>query len=206
MPATQAKIIAVGGGSGSGKTTLVDRLRGIVGDDDLLVLQMDHYYRDLSGLSQSERDKKNFDHPDAIDCGMLVGHLETLVAGKNIDRPSYDFATHTRKPSTTVVAPRPVIVLDGILALHYPDIRSQLDLSIFVDVDDDVRFIRRLRRDVSQRGRTMDSVMSQYLASVKPMHDQYVAPQKQVADIIVNWMDYNDGAVAMVAALVKTWI
>ena len=121
-------------------------------------------------------------------------------------RPSYDFASHTRLSASTEVKPARVIVLDGILTLHDPKLREIYDLSVFVDVDDDVRFLRRLRRDIGERGRTMDSVMSQYLATVKPMHDRFVAPQKHVADIIVSWMDYNDRAVAMLAGMVGSWL
>ena len=206
MPAKKAKIIAVAGGSGSGKTTLVNRLRAQVGESDLLVLQMDHYYSDLSGLSQTERDRCNFDHPDALDRNLMVDQLRRLAAGETVARPNYDFSTHTRKPEATTISSRPVIVFDGILALHFPEVCELIDLGIYVDVDDDVRFIRRLKRDITERGRTVDSVISQYMTSVKPMHDLHVATQKHVADIIVSWMDYNDSAVAMVAALTRTWL
>jgi uridine kinase len=197
-------LIGVSGGSGSGKTTLVSRLTNqFVTPSDLMVIQMDHYYRDLSHLSQAERDKRNFDHPDALDLELLQRHLEALSIGESVERPSYDFASHTRLQRTTPLLPAPVIIIDGILALHHPGIRSLLALSIYVDVDDDLRFIRRLRRDISERGRTVDSVIAQYLASVKAMHDSYVEPQKYVADIIVSWRDYNDRAVRMLSDMIR---
>ena len=204
--AVRPRLIAVAGGSGSGKTTFVERLKTAVGDRSLLVLSIDHYYRDLSPLSPAERDARNFDHPDAFDMDLMTRQLTDLVQGRAVERPTYDFATHTSRGLSVRLEPTPVIVLDGILALHWPELRQIADLKVFVDVDDDVRFIRRLRRDVSERGRTVDSVIGQYMATVKGMHDVYVAPQKLVADIIVSWMDYNDRAVAMVASMARGWI
>jgi uridine kinase len=203
-------MIAVSGGSGSGKTTLVGRLVGSVTADIaqnqlVQVLHLDHYYRDLSHLTPDERDRQNFDHPQAFDTELLRKHLTDLRSGDAIDRPTYDFASHTRRPETVRLSPAPVIVLDGILALHWPEVRDLLDLKIFVDVSDDVRFIRRLRRDINERGRTFEGVITQYLSSVKTMHDAFVAPQRNVADIIVSWEDYNDRAVAMLAGMVRTW-
>ena len=207
-PRIKPRLIAVAGGSGSGKTTLVGRLRRACGDagERMLVLQLDHYYQDLSPLPKAERDRRNFDHPDSFDTPLLLQQLTDLAAGKPVQRPTYDFATHARTGVEVTLQPQPVVVLDGILALHWPEIRKLLDLSVFVDVDDDVRFIRRLRRDVSERGRTVESVISQYLGSVKVMHDLFVAPQKGVADIIVSWMDYNDRSVEMLAGMARSWI
>jgi uridine kinase len=203
-------MIAVCGGSGSGKTTLVGRLVSSVLSEEaplgaVQVLHLDHYYRDLSHMLPEERNRQNFDHPHAFDMALLTQHLASLRGGKTIDRPTYDFASHTRHPEVVRIDPASVIVLDGILALHWAEVRDLLDLKIFVDVSDDVRFIRRLRRDVHERGRTVDSVIGQYLASVKTMHDTYVAPQRYVADIIVSWEEYNDRAVAMLAGMVRTW-
>lgn len=203
-------MIAVSGGSGSGKTTLVGRLVGSVTADTtqnpmVQVLHLDHYYRDLSHLSPEERDRQNFDHPQAFDTELLRKHLTDLRNGEAIDRPTYDFASHTRRAETVRLSPASVIVLDGILSLHWPEVRDLLDLKIFVDVSDDVRFIRRLRRDINERGRTFEGVITQYLSSVKTMHDAFVAPQRNVADIIVSWEDYNDRAVAMLAGMVRTW-
>lgn len=204
--ALQPKVIAVSGGSGSGKTTLVGRLRAAFGEKDLLILQLDHYYRDLAHLSAAERDQRNFDHPEAFDTELLLNHVSRLVAGQSIRRPTYDFATHTRTGVEVNLEPCPIVVLDGILALHWADIRKLLALAVYVDVDDDVRFIRRLRRDVTERGRTVESVINQYLGTVKVMHDTFVAPQKRVADIIVDWHEYNDRAVAMLAGMARTWV
>ena len=200
------KLIAVAGGSGSGKTTLVRRLEAAVGKDRVLVVSIDNYYLDLSGLPTTERDHRNFDHPSAIDSGLLTEHLRLLASGQSVQRPTYDFASHTRLSPPVTVAPAPVIVLDGILSLHWEPVRELCDLKVFVDVDDDVRFIRRLRRDISERGRTVDSVIHQYLGSVKEMHDRYVVPQKGVADIIVSWMEYNDRAIGMLAGRVGSWM
>lgn len=194
------RIMAVCGGSGSGKTTLVTRLCREHGSGDIMVLHMDHYYKDLSHLAPEVRDLQNFDHPDAFEMPLLRSQIAALREGRAIDRPTYDFATHTRTAETARLTPPRLIVLDGILSLHDPELRRMFDLKIFVDVDDDVRFIRRLRRDVVERGRTVDSVIGQYLASVKEMHDLYVAPQKFVADLIISWMSYNDRAVAMLNA------
>lgn len=202
------KIVAVCGGSGSGKTTLVNRLKAAVGgpNADVMVLQLDHYYLDLAHLAKEERDRRNFDQPEAFDYPLLTRHIAALAQGHGIDRPTYDFATHTRSGMTVPVKPAKVVILDGILTLANPELHKLYDLSVFVDVDDDVRFIRRLTRDIVERGRTMDSVIAQYLTTVKAMHDRYVAPQKHAADIIVSWMDYNDRAVGMLAGLVRDWL
>ena len=204
--AAKPKVIAVSGGSGSGKTTLVGRLRAACGDDGILVIQLDHYYSDLSHLPKDERDRRNFDHPQAFDTDLLHQHLAALTAGQQVERPTYDFASHTREGQAVTLNPAPVIILDGILALHWGEIRALCDLSVYVDVDDDVRFIRRLRRDISERGRSVDGVIKQYLETVKVMHDTFVAPQKHVADIIISWMDYNSRAVDMLAGTAKSWL
>jgi uridine kinase len=199
------RIIGLSGGSGSGKTTLAKRLTAAVGPGLVTVLGLDHYYLDLIDLPAAERDRRNFDHPDAFDVPLLERHLRQLVGGKPIERPTYDFATHTRRDAPVTIAPGPVVLVDGILALHWPELRRLYDLSIYVDVDDDVRILRRVRRDITERGRTIDSVSAQYLTSVKPMHDTYVEPQKLRADIIVSWMSMNDSAVGMLAGLVNNW-
>jgi uridine kinase len=202
---TSPRIIGLSGGSGSGKTTLATRLQAAVGPGMLTVVGLDHYYLDLIDLTPAERDLRNFDHPDAFDIPLLERHLRELVKGKAIERPTYDFATHTRREAAVTIQPASVIVVDGILALHWTEIRRLYDLSIFVDVDDDVRILRRIRRDITERGRTIDGVGKQYLDSVKPMHDAYVGPQKHLADIIVSWMAMNDRAVAMLAGMVHHW-
>jgi uridine kinase len=196
-------LIGLSGGSGSGKTTLVKRLTKALDGEDILVIQMDHYYLDLSHLSIEERDLKNFDHPDALDLELLVLHLKDLKTGKSIERPHYDFPSHTRSLEKTILKPSRVILVDGILSLHHPEMRRLFDLTIYVDVDDDLRFIRRLQRDIVERGRTMQSVIQQYLTSVKTMHDTFVEPQKYLADIIISWRDDNKRAVQMLKEMVR---
>jgi uridine kinase len=163
----------------------------------------DHYYKDLSQLPQSERDQRNFDHPDALDLELLRQHLELLQSGISIERPTYDFASHTRVAQSTLVEPTKVMIVDGILALHHSEIRRLFQLAIYVDVDDDLRFIRRLRRDITERGRTLDGVIQQYLTTIKLMHDSYVAPQKFIANMIISWRDDNDQAVRMLCDILE---
>ena len=169
------------------------------GKDDLLILAMDHYYRDFSPLSTEARNAVNFDHPDAFDWELLANHVEMLKKGESISRPTYDFKTHTRSSTSVFTAPKKAIVVEGILSLHDSKVRSLFDLSVFVDVCDDLRFIRRLRRDIKERGRSMDSVIDQYLDTVRPMHTQFIEPQRAVADIIIGWRDISDKAVKMLA-------
>ena len=200
------RVIAISGGSGSGKTTVVDRMKSCIDASQVLVLSLDHYYYDLSHLTAEERATRNFDHPSAFDQALLHTHLTDLLRGKSIARPTYDFATHTRTGETVDLRSHPVILVDGIFALHDEALRRLYDMGVYIEVSDDVRFIRRLGRDMRERGRSLDSVVNQYLATVKPMHDTYVAPQKRVADIIISWEQYNDRAIAMLAGLVRTWL
>lgn len=192
-------LVAVTGGSGSGKSTIVREVCAKCPDLEVLVVQQDHYYRDLSHLPPAERDAVNFDHPESLDMALIRVHLESLAAGREVDRPSYDFASHTRTSAVVRLVPKPVVMFDGILALHDPAIRRLFDISVFVDVPDDVRFIRRLRRDVRERGRSVDGVIDQYLASVKPMHDEFVAPTRRMADLVISWERWNDRSIAMLA-------
>lgn len=196
-------VIGVCGGSGSGKTTLVRRILELTGSQDILVLGLDHYYRDLSHLTSEQRDHCNFDHPDALDSNLLVSQVRDLIRGIPIDRPTYDFSSHVRLPDVVKLYPKPVMILDGILSLHWYELREVLDLKIFVDVSDDVRFIRRFQRDIRERGRTPEGVIRQYLSTVKAMHDQFVARQRSMADIIISWEDYNERAVNMLVGMIK---
>jgi uridine kinase len=196
-------IVGVSGGSGSGKSTIVDMLREKFGEEGLLVLNMDHYYKDLSHLTTSQRDATNFDHPQALDMDLLVSHVSMLKAGQAIKRPTYDFATHTRSSEEVTLAPIGAIVIDGILSLYDERLRALYNLSVYVDVDADLRFIRRLRRDMAERGRSMDSVVEQYLDTVKPMHDRYVTPQKAMADVIISWKHKSENAVKMLASVLS---
>lgn len=198
---TRPLIIGVVGGSGSGKTTVA---RAILEATDVAAafLDQDAYYADLAHLTLDERRQVNFDHPDALDNDLLVAHLEALAAGQAIDKPTYDFAAHTRAAGTVRVEPAPVVVVDGILLFVEPRVRALLDIKIFVDVADDIRFIRRMQRDVAERGRTMDDVVRQYLGSVRPMHLEFVEPSKRHADVIIPEGGHNRIGVEMVIARV----
>lgn len=179
------RIVGIAGGSGSGKTTVTAALMARLGASATL-LQQDWYYRDRSALSPEERAALNYDHPDAQETALLVEHLGVLRAGNTVAVPQYDFVTHTRRAETVLVAPCPWIVVEGINALAHERLRACCDLTVYVDAPADIRFIRRLQRDVAERGRTAESVITQYLAQVRPMHDLYVEPCKHVADLVLS--------------------
>jgi len=178
-------IIGVAGGTGSGKTTVSRVIRKRVGIKRIAYLQHDSYYKDLSHLSPAERDRVNFDHPDSLESSLLVGHLQQLLAGHTIQIPNYDFASHTRMSRTTQIQSKPVILVEGILIFVEPSLRNLFDMKIFVDTAADIRFIRRLSRDIKKRGRSRESVIKQWLSTVKPMHEKFVEPSKHWADIII---------------------
>lgn len=178
-------VIGICGGTGSGKTTVANKIVAEVGAGNVVFLQQDSYYRSLGDMPLELRRHINFDHPDTLDNDLLMNHLEILMAGESIDQPIYDFTTDTRTSMTRRIEPRPVIILEGILIFIHPELRSKMDVKIFVDTDADIRFIRRLQRDVQERGRTMMSVVEQYQATVRPMHLQFVEPSKRYADIII---------------------
>lgn len=196
-------MIGVAGGSGSGKTTIVRRLQEYCPESALLVFQLDHYYRDLAHLEPAERDLVNFDHPDALEMDLVAKHIQELAAGRSIDRPTYEFASHTRSSKVERLGPKDVVLVDGIFALYSPQVRQVLDCGIYVDVSDDVRFIRRLKRDVSERGRSNDGVIKQYLATVKPMHDQFVAPTKLLADMVIHWDNFNERTIELLGRMIR---
>ena len=189
--------IGIAGGSGSGKTTLAERLAEHFGDR-LSLLRHDDYYKAQSSLTLEERATLNFDHPDAFDTDLLIQHLDELRAGRDIDCPIYNYSLHDRDNATRKVRANEVIVLEGILIFENPELLRRLDIKIFVDTDADVRILRRLKRDVSERGRSMDSVISQYFATVKPMHEAFVEPSKRNADIIVPEGGMNRVALEMI--------
>lgn len=194
-------IVGVAGGSGSCKTTIVRLLAKKLTDlkTEPLLFELDHYYRDLSLLTKEERDATNFDHPDAYDNPLIISQLDRLSKGETIDRPTYDFVTHTRKAETVKLTPRAVIIIDGIMTLRSEAMRKLIDLKIWADVAEDLRFIRRLKRDVGERGRTIESVINQYLGSVRPMHREFVEPTKRFADFVLPWEDRNENAVELLA-------
>lgn len=196
-------IMGIAGGTGSGKT-LVARSVGDALGRRIALLGQDSYYIDRSNLSPAERDRINFDHPDAFDHDLLIEHLNQLAQGRPVEMPVYDYATHSRTGETVRVDPAPVIVVEGILVLAVPALRSLLDVKVFVDTDADVRFIRRLSRDIRERGRTPESVISQYLEVVRPMHLEFVEPSKRYADIIVPEGGYNTVAIDFLVSKLRT--
>jgi uridine kinase len=178
-------IIGISGGTGSGKTTVANRILESVSADEVVFIQQDSYYRNLKDLPLDYRQLANFDHPDAIDNDLLVHHVRKLKAGESVKLPIYDFRTHTRMDETLRIEPKPIVIVEGILIFAEPRLLEQMDVKVFVDTPDDIRFIRRLRRDIAERGRTIESVIEQYLATVRPMHMQFVEPSKRYADVII---------------------
>jgi uridine kinase len=196
-------ILGVAGGTGSGKTTVARSILDAVGKDRIALIEQDSYYRDVDWRSESDLLEHNFDHPAAVDNELLVAHLAALKAGHPIDVPIYDFVRHRRTARTRRVLPHPVILLEGILLFVEPDLRQLLDFKIFVDTDADLRLIRRLGRDISERGRSVQDVLRQYLETVRPMHLEFVEPSKRWADIIIPEGGENRAALEMVVARVE---
>lgn len=178
-------IIGIGGGTGSGKTSIARQLLTEYGPGEVVVLELDSYYRDLAHQPLEQRHHNNFDHPDSIDIDLLINNVSDLKRGETVSIPVYDFKTHTRVPESRTVTPHHVLVIEGILALHFRRLRELMDIRVYVETPDDVRFIRRLTRDTETRGRTTRMVIDQYLSTVRPMHNQFVAPTKFFADIII---------------------
>ena len=195
-------IVGVVGGSGSGKTTVAHAIAESV-EGGAVVLDQDAYYRDLAHLPLEERRRINFDHPDSIDTALFVAHLEALAAGEPVNKPTYDFAAHTRAAETVRIEPGRVVVVDGILLFVDPRLRRMFDLRIYVDVADDVRFIRRLLRDLTERGRSLESVIEQYLDTVRPMHLEFVEPSRRHADVIIPEGGQNRVGIEMILAHVQ---
>lgn len=195
-------VIGVAGGSGSGKSTVTDHIVNVVGKENVAILIQDNYYRDLSDLTPQDRRKVNFDHPDAFDWGLMLKHLDDLVNGLPVNMPIYDYARDTRSSEVIAVLPAPIIVVEGIFSLFDLAMCKLMSLRIFVDTADDIRFIRRLQRDIVERGRTTESVIKQYLESVRPMHRQFVEPSKRNAHIIIPH-GANRAALEMIVARVR---
>lgn len=197
-------VIGVAGGSGSGKTTVVRRIVESLGDDRVTVLDHDRYYHDRSDLRLEERAALNYDHPDSLDTDLLVAHVQELRAGRDVEIPVYDFARYARRNVTETAEARRAVIVEGILIYTDAALRDLMDVKVFVDTDDDTRFIRRLRRDVAERGRTMESVIEQYLGTVKPMHLEFVEPSKRYADIVIPRGGHNAVAIDMLLTLIRS--
>ena len=199
-------VLGIAGGSGSGKTTILDRiLRGPVGSAVSLIPH-DAYYLSRGDMPAHVCDSENWDHPDALDNDLFVRHLDDLKAGRAVDRPVYNFATHSRSHETVRLETRPVLLVDGILLFAIPAIRDRLDLKIFVDTPADLRIVRRLVRDLNERGRSVESVTDQYVTTVRPMHDQFVEPSRKAANVVIPWEYHNDQAVRMIEATIRDHI
>jgi uridine kinase len=178
-------IIGIAGGTGSGKTTVAQAIYDRVGRDRIEWISHDSYYRNFDGLSPEERARINFDHPDSLETELLTRHLDVLMKGSSVEVPVYDFATHSRKTDTQRAEPRKVIIVEGILVLAEPELRKRIDIKLFVDTPADIRFVRRLVRDIESRGRSLSSVVDQYMTTVRPMHEEFVEPSKRHADLII---------------------
>jgi uridine kinase len=196
-------VIGVAGGSGSGKTTVSRRIQEAVSVEHIAYMQHDNYYRDQSQLDRAQRALTNYDHPDSLETELMVQHLMALKAGRSIAMPIYDFTQDTRSNATQRVDPAPVILVEGILIFVEKELRDLMDVRIFVDTDADVRFIRRLRRDINERGRTLDSVVQRYMATVRPMHLEFVEPSKRYADVIVPRGGDNRVAMEMIVSRIQ---
>jgi uridine kinase len=196
-------VIGVAGATGSGKTTVARKILERVGAEHIAYIPHDAYYRDLSHLSPQEREQVNFDHPDSLETELLIKHLKELRAEQPVKTPVYDFTSHTRTQRTRLVNPARVILVEGILVFAERDLRRLFDVKLYVDTDADVRFIRRLRRDLEERGRTVESVCDQYLTTVRPMQLEFVEPSKRYADVIIPEGGFNEVAIDMVAARIR---
>lgn len=199
-------LVGVSGGSGSGKTTIARAIVASLPVESVSLVEHDAYYKDLTGLSIEERAQVNFDHPDSLDNELFVAHLDALRAGKAVEKPRYDFARHAREAVTDRVEPSAVIVVEGILVLALPAIRARLDVKLFVDTDPDIRLMRRVRRDIEQRGRTFAQIRQQYYETVRPMHLAFVEPSKRFADIIIPEGGENAVAREMILAMTQKFL
>ena len=199
----QPLVIGVAGGSGSGKTTVVRRIVESLDAARVTVLDHDRYYRDANDLRLEERAALNYDHPDSLETDLMVRHVGELRAGRSVEAPVYDFARYARLPTTETITPRGALIVEGILIYTDAALRALMDIKVFVDTDDDTRFIRRLQRDISERGRSVQSVIDQYLSTVKPMHLEFVEPSKRYADIIIPQGGHNAVAIDMLLTTIR---
>ncbi|ADD29115.1 uridine kinase [Meiothermus ruber] len=203
---SRAFVIGIAGGTGSGKTTVTEAVINAVGPEHVALLPMDNYYKDNTHLPFEERLKQSYDHPDAFDLELYLTHIRQIVAGQPVAVPVYSFKEYTRSSETILVKPAPVVVLEGIMLLVDATLRAEMNLKVFVDTDADVRFIRRLQRDIAERGRTVESVIAQYLEQVRPMHLSFVEPSKRYADVIIPHGGHNQEALAMLTARVRSLV
>ncbi|HEX6558515.1 MAG TPA: uridine kinase [Longimicrobiales bacterium] len=201
----ESVIIGVAGGSGSGKTTVVREIIRKLGKHHVTVIHHDSYYRDVSDLSFEERARINYDHPDSLETTLLVAHLNQLKSGHAVEVPVYDFAQHNRSGETETAEPRKVVIVDGLLILWDADLRAMMDIKVYVDTDADVRFIRRLKRDIEERGRSAESVIEQYTTTVRPMHLEFVEPSKRYADVIIPEGGYNKVGVDILMTYIRSF-
>jgi uridine kinase len=196
-------LIGIAGGTGAGKTLVAQSIAQDLGSDHVLILEQDSYYKDLQHIPLGERENRNFDHPDAFDRELLRAHMESVLGGNEIAVPIYDMRSHTRLPEPHRVKPRRIVILDGLLILDDPTLRQRMDIKIYVDADPDVRFIRRLKRDLTERGRTVDQIIRQYESTVRPMHLQFVEPSKRYADLIIPEGGYNFVAIDLLKTKIQ---
>lgn len=199
-------IIGVGGGTGSGKTTVVNKILSDLPQKDVVILSQDHYYYDNKHLSFEEREKINFDHPRAIDFDLLVEHINSLKKGKTIKQPNYSFITHTRTGNFVNIKPHKVVIVEGILVFTYKPLRNLFNMKIFIHADSDERLIRRIKRDMIERGRNLNEVLNRYKETLKPMHEQFIEPTKSYADIIIPNMHKNDVAINIIKSAIRNRI
>jgi uridine kinase len=197
-------LIGITGASGSGKTLVAENINKQLGSENVVLMEEDSYYRDLSDIPLDERARRNFDHPDAFDHDLLSKHLKELLSGKTIAHPVYDYTTHSCKDETKTVGPHRVVVLEGILLLNEPSLRDQMDIKVFIDTAPDICFIRRLRRDIEERGRDVNSVINQYMETVRPMYFQFIEPSKRHADIIIPQGGKNRVAIDILTTKIKS--
>jgi uridine kinase len=204
MTNSDSYVIGIAGGSGSGKTTVINKILEKIGEEKVIILQHDWYYKDNRHLSFEERSQLNYDHPEALETSLLISHLKEISAGRPITAPQYDFSTHLRKEETRLLKPGKIILVDGILIFGDKALRDLMDLKIYVDADSDHRFIRRMERDIKERGRIRESIVAQYLKTVKPMHDLFVETSKRYADIIIPNGGVNSVAINLLISKIES--
>jgi uridine kinase len=204
MKSRKPLVIGIAGGSGSGKTSVTNSIYDVFKEHSVVVIEQDYYYKDQSHLNFKERLETNYDHPLAFDTDLLIHHVETLLDRRLVEKPVYDYSLHTRSEETIIIEPKDVIILEGILVLEDARLRELMDIKLFVDTDGDLRIIRRIMRDINERGRTIESVIEQYLSVVRPMHNQFIEPTKRYADIIIPEGGHNEVAIDLMVTKIKT--